>query len=175
MLGAFVPAIVSAGELGLPEPEETGETFLENAKIKAIAAAKASGHPALADDSGLCVHALNDQPGLYSARWGGEAKDFKMAMTRVNAELGDHPDRTAHFACVLVLAWPDGHTEYAEGRCDGTIVWPMRGDGGHGYDPVFQPAGETRTFAEMKAEEKHSYSHRGRAVEAIKAYFPAHD
>ncbi|HUY68227.1 MAG TPA: RdgB/HAM1 family non-canonical purine NTP pyrophosphatase [Alphaproteobacteria bacterium] len=164
LLSPYVKDIVAAGDLGLPEPDETGATFEENAIIKARAAATISGSVALADDSGLCVHTLNGAPGIYSARWGGLQKDFRMAMTRVHEEMGAAQDRSAHFACVLALAWPDGHCETVEGRVDGNIVWPPRGEGGHGYDPVFVPEGCARTFAEMGAEEKNALSHRGRAV-----------
>lgn len=161
--------ILSAGALGLPEPEETGTTFLENATLKALAAAKASGHPALADDSGLCVAALGDQPGVQTARWGGPSRDFVFAMNRVQNELGAAQDRSARFVCTLVMAWPDGHTETVEGVCAGQIVWPMRGQGGHGYDPVFQPEGETQSFAEMPAEKKNEISHRAKAFAALTA------
>lgn len=171
LLAPFGVEVTSAGDLGLPEPEETGTTFHENAMLKALAAAKASGVPALADDSGLCVNALGGEPGLYTGRWGGPEKDFMKAMARVNDLLGDAKDRSAYFICVLALAWPDGHTETVEGRCPGQIVWPVRGNGGHGYDPCFQPDGETRTFAEMSLEEKHGYSHRGRAIDNLKPYF----
>ncbi|MCM2344475.1 MAG: non-canonical purine NTP pyrophosphatase, partial [Alphaproteobacteria bacterium] len=139
LLGNYVQEFPSAGGLGLPEPEETGTTFLENATIKALAAAQATGMPALADDSGLCVNGLNGHPGVYSADWGGNPRDFNKAMQRIQDELGDNPDRSAYFVSVLVLAWPDGHTEHVEGRVAGTLVWPIRGDGGHGYDPMFVP------------------------------------
>ncbi len=168
LLSPFVGEMVSAGELGLPEPEETGTTFQENALIKARAAAKASRLPALADDSGLCVKALSGEPGIYSARWAGPGKDFMKAMRRIHEELAENEDRSAFFIAALALVWPDGREELFEGRCEGTIVWPPRGDKGHGYDPCFQPAGETRTFAEMKAAEKDAQSHRGRAVRALK-------
>ena len=158
---------ISAGDLGLPEPEETGDTFTANAKLKALASATASGLPALADDSGLAVTALGGDPGIYSARWAGPAKDFDLAMRLVHEKLGDNPDRTAAFIAVLCLAWPDGHTECFEGRCEGEIVWPPRGDACFGYDPVFRPAGESRTFAEMEAQEKHAISHRARAFDGL--------
>jgi len=167
MLDGKVQKLLSSGELDLPEPVEDGATFLDNAKIKALAGAKASGLPCLADDSGLCVDALGGNPGIYSARWGGQEKDFNKAMNLVNERMGDNPDRSAHFMAVLVLAWPDGHFEYAEGKVDGTIVWPPRGAHGHGYDPVFMPKGETRTYAEMTMGEKNAYSHRGRALKAL--------
>ncbi|WP_367160642.1 RdgB/HAM1 family non-canonical purine NTP pyrophosphatase [Kozakia baliensis] len=161
--------IVSAAELGLPEPEETADSFAGNAEIKALAAARASGLPALADDSGFCVRALDGRPGIYSARWGGPTRDFDAAMARVNDELGASPDRHAAFVAVLCLAWPDGETRCVEGRCEGEAVWPPRGAGGHGYDPIFVPKGETRSFAEMNGDEKNAVSHRGRALEKFLA------
>ncbi len=163
LLGDYVREFPSAGDLGLPEPAETGTTFLENATVKALAAAQATGFPALADDSGLCVSGLNGQPGVYTADWAGVPRDFTKAMQRVHDELGDNPDRSAYFVSVLVLAWPDGHTEYVEGRVDGTLIWPVRGAGGHGYDPMFVPEDRAQTFAEMALEEKGAISHRGRA------------
>ncbi len=166
--------IVGAGALGLTEPEETGTTFIENALLKARAAVAASGLPALADDSGLAVYALGGAPGVYSADWAGPGKDFAPAMQRVQHELGSVADRTAAFVAVLVLAWPDGHYETAEGRVEGTIVWPPRGTGGFGYDPIFQPNGESETFGEMAVGEvglarKAAFSHRGRAFRALAA------
>ena len=172
LLGFHVKSIVSSGDLGLKEPEETGKTFIENARLKAKAAAKAANNVALADDSGLSVTALDNAPGIYSARWAGPGKDFAMAMRRVNEELGDAKDRSAAFVCALVLAWPDGHTEMVEDRVEGTIVWPPRGEAGFGYDPIFVPAGRSQTFAEMPQEEKDSLSHRSKAVrELIRKYF----
>lgn len=153
----------SAGELNLPEPEETGATFAENARLKALAAAKASGKPALADDSGLCVNALGGEPGIYSARWAGPEKDFNRAMKRIYQLLGSDPDRSACFICTLALVWPDGHVEEFEGRIDGTLVWPPRGDNGFGYDPMFVPEGHEITFGEMEPVRKHAISHRARA------------
>lgn len=167
LLRPYVEDIVSAKTLGLPEPEENGTTFSENALIKAQAAAKASGEVALADDSGLCVSDLDDAPGLFSARWAGPEHDYKKAMQRVQDELGYKQNRNAHFMCILALAWPDGHAELVKGRVNGMIVWPPRGDGGFGYCPIFQPLGETRTFAEMSEEEKDAISHRGKAVQAL--------
>lgn len=161
--------IVSAGELGLPEPDETGETFEDNARVKALAAARAADLAALADDSGFCVTALDGQPGVYSARWGGPDKDFAKAMARVNHQLGGHADRSAAFVAVLCLAWPDGETRCVEGRVEGDVAWPPRGAHGHGYDPIFLPEGSTRTFAEMAADEKNAISHRGRALERFLA------
>jgi len=167
MLAPFVKNIVSAGDMNLPEPEETGATFAENAILKAKAAAKASNRMALADDSGLCVTALKGNPGIYSARWAGANKDFSLAMKRINDDVGPATDRSAHFICVLALAWPDGHVETVEGRVDGHITWPPNGDQGHGYDPIFTPLGHSLTFAEMEAEEKHALSHRGIAVRKL--------
>jgi XTP/dITP diphosphohydrolase len=166
---------VSAGELGLPEPEETGTTFQANARIKAVAAANAAKLPAFADDSGLVVDALDGQPGIHSARWAGAAKDFAAAMARIERllqERGAREDarRTAHFVSALCVAWPDGHLEEVEARVDGTLVWPPRGTAGFGYDPMFLPDGHTRTFGEMTSVEKHGLpplglglSHRAKA------------
>ena len=163
--------VVSAKALDLPEPEETGTTFVMNAELKARAAADLSGLPALADDSGLCVDALGGDPGIFSARWGGEAKDFGEAMRRVEAKLGelDDPPRDAHFVCALALAWPDGHVEWFEGRVDGTLAWPPRGDRGFGYDPMFVPDGRSETFGEMDQDEKHTISHRADAFRQLVA------
>ena len=163
--------VVSAGALDLPEPEETGTTFVMNAELKARAAADLAGLPALADDSGLCVDALNGDPGIFSARWGGEQRDFGMAMRLIEEKLRAIPDapRDAHFVCALALAWPDGHVEWFEGRVDGTLVWPPRGDKGHGYDQVFQPVGEDRTFGEIDEAEKNGISHRGDAFRQMVA------
>ncbi|MFN3827996.1 MAG: RdgB/HAM1 family non-canonical purine NTP pyrophosphatase [Micavibrio sp.] len=163
LLGDYVREFPSAGDLNLPEPAETGTTFLENATIKALAAAQATGIPALADDSGLCVNGLGGQPGVYTADWLGPQRDPVVGMQRVQNELGDASDRSAYFVSVLVLAWPDGHIEHVEGRVDGTLIWPVRGAGGHGYDPMFVPEDFDRTFAEMSLEEKGRISHRGRA------------
>lgn len=169
MLSPFGVKIVSAGKLGLPAPDETGTTFEDNATLKALAATRASGLPALADDSGLSVHALGHRPGVYSADWEGPTRDALVAMRRIQDELAKHgvPDtstaRAATFHCVLALAWPDEHLELFHGTCDGSIVWPARGSGGHGYDPCFQPEGDTRTTAQMSDAEKNAISHRGRA------------
>ena len=168
-------SVVSAGELGLPEPEETGTTFAENALIKARAAAAASGLPALADDSGLCVDALDGAPGIHSARWGGPEKDFDMAMRLIEEKLqaagAVEPDqRKAHFTCALALAWPDGEAKVFEGEVHGRLVWPPRGEKGFGYDPVFVPEGHEITFAEMEPEQKHAMSHRARAFEKLVAW-----
>jgi XTP/dITP diphosphohydrolase len=166
---------VSAGKLGLPEPEETGVSFAENAALKALAAAKASGLPALADDSGLEVAALGGEPGIHSARWGGAARDFGLAMERVHRELeaSGARDQTANFICVLALASPDGGAEMFEGKVFGTLTWPPRGTRGFGYDPIFVPEGYKETFGEMKPELKDSISHRARAFE--KLMLTAHD
>ncbi|MHA1536534.1 MAG: RdgB/HAM1 family non-canonical purine NTP pyrophosphatase [Alphaproteobacteria bacterium] len=163
LLAPFMLESVSAGALGLPEPVEDGDSFAANAAIKALAACRASGLPALADDSGLCVAALGGEPGIHSARWAGEDKDFTAAMARIEAALTGKPNRRAHFICVLALAWPDGHVECFEGRVDGALVWPPRGSHGFGYDPVFQPVGHEITFGEMAPEKKHAMSHRARA------------
>ncbi|GGC52286.1 non-canonical purine NTP pyrophosphatase [Chelatococcus reniformis] len=159
LLGPFGVDAVSAGELGLPEPEETGTTFAENAAIKARAAT-VSGWPALADDSGICVDALDGAPGIFSARWGGPAKDFAAAMARIDAELsrrgiGRDRARTGHFVSALVVAWPDGEDALFEGRVFGDLVWPPRGGQGFGYDPMFRPEGLAQTFGELSAEAKH--------------------
>ena len=154
---------VSAGELGLPEPEETGTSFRENARIKSMAAARGAQAPALADDSGLVVPALGGDPGIHSARWAGSGRDFSLAMERVERALGGATDRRATFVCALSLAWPDGQVEDFEGRVDGTLVWPPRGARGFGYDPMFLPDGHEETFGEMEPAEKHAISHRARA------------
>ncbi len=170
--------LVSAGELGLPEPEEDGYMFSENAAIKAVAACKASDLPALSDDSGLCVDALDGAPGLFSANWAGPGKDFGPAMARVLAELAKRgatspEQRRAHFTSALVIAWPDGHQELFEGRVFGTIVDAPRGTGGFGYNPIFQPDGYTETFAEMtttvKSGADEALSHRARAFAQLAA------
>jgi XTP/dITP diphosphohydrolase len=187
LLAPYGIEAVSAGELGLAEPDETGTMFSENAAIKAHAA-QAAGLPAFADDSGLCVEALDGAPGLFSARWAGPAKDFALAMERVERELQrrgavEPPSRRAHFVSALVLAWPDEHEELFEGRVHGTLVWPPRGHRGFGYDPMFQPDGHVNTFGELPAEEKHGISwtaaggqglsHRARAfVELASACLP---
>ena len=156
----------SAADFGLPEPDETEATFAGNAALKAQAACDATGLPALADDSGLAVTALGGAPGIYSARWAGEPRDFDRAMGRVHTELTDSgsEDRSAAFVCTLALVEPGGAPRSYEGRVEGQIVWPPRGDGGFGYDPIFVPNGETRTFAQMSMDEKKSMSHRGRAI-----------
>jgi XTP/dITP diphosphohydrolase len=175
LLAPYGVETVSAADLGLPEPEETGVTFAENAILKALAGADGAGLPALADDSGLVVPALDGQPGIYSARWaeGADGKrDFGLAMGRVVDELGER-DKAAYFICALCLAWPDGHSELFEGRVAGRITWPMRGDKGFGYDPIFQPDGYDITFAEMEPGKKHAMSHRANAFrQLIDACFP---
>ncbi len=164
--------VVSAAELGLPEPAETGESFAANARIKALAAARASGLAALADDSGLVVAALDGAPGIHSARWAGRGRDFARAMERVERELdakgASRPaQRRAAFVAALCLAWPDGHAEVFEGTVEGTLVWPLRGDKGFGYDAMFRPDGHDLTFGEMEAPAKHAISHRARAFEKL--------
>lgn len=176
LLRPFAVEVVSAAELRLPEPEETGTTFAANSELKARAAAAGSGLPALADDSGLAVNALGGEPGVLSARWAGPDRDFGMAMVRVHEALGSAPDRSARFVCVLTLAWPDGHAESFEGIVAGTIVWPPRGERGFGYDPIFEPHGHEITFGEMDPDAKHRISHRAAAFrKLIEACFvPAH-
>ena len=165
--------VVSASELNLLEPEETGNSFVANAKLKADAAALATKLPALADDSGMAVHGLEGAPGIYSARWGGPDKNFDVAMARVNDELGDNPDRTARFVCALALTWPDGHCEVFEGEVAGTLVWPPRGEKGFGYDPMFLANGDAGTYGEIDPVDKHAGSHRAAAFEMlVEACFP---
>ncbi len=161
--------IVSAGDLDLPEPEETEPDFAGNARLKALAAARACGLPALADDSGFCAAALNGAPGVLSARWAGPDKDFAVAMDRVHQGIGPDGETRAWFVCVLCLAWPDGHTESFLGRVDGQIAWPPRGTLGFGYDPMFVPAGASLTYGETDPEEKHATSHRARAFAQLLA------
>ncbi|MEE2997011.1 MAG: RdgB/HAM1 family non-canonical purine NTP pyrophosphatase [Pseudomonadota bacterium] len=167
LLSPWAVEVVSAGELGLPEPEETGNTFIANAKLKADAAALKANLPALADDSGLAVYALNGEPGIYSARWGGPRKDFGAAMARVNDEIGDNPDRRAQFVCALALTWPDAHSEVFEGTVEGKVVWPPRGGRGFGYDPMFVADGDVGTYGEIDPEKKHSNSHRAVAFRKL--------
>ena len=162
LLAPFAIDAVSAGTLGLAEPEETGTSFEANAALKAKAAADASGLPAIADDSGLVVPALGGAPGIYSARWAGASKDFGFAMKRVHAQLGER-DRSARFVAVLALAWPDGSLELFRGEAPGRLVWPPRGERGFGYDPMFVPLGGSQTFGEMEPAEKHKISHRAHA------------
>jgi XTP/dITP diphosphohydrolase len=169
LLSVYGVEAVSAGELGLPEPEETGTSFAANARIKAVAAATAAKMPAFADDSGLAVDTLDGAPGIHSARWAGPDKDFRRAMNEVQTKLIERgakaPERRrAHFVAALCVAWPDGHVEEFEARVNGTVVWPPRGDKGFGYDPLFLPDGHTRTFGEMSAEEKHGLPPRGQGL-----------
>ena len=165
---------VSAKQLDLPEPVENGTTFFANAEIKARAAADLSGLPSLADDSGLCVDALGGEPGVYTADWAETptGRDWRLAMQKVEDALaakGPEAGRDAHFVCVLALAWPDGHVEWFEGRAEGSLTWPPRGTVGFGYDPVFVPEGDTRTFAELDPTEKHAISHRADAFRQLVA------
>ena len=180
LLAPYGIECISAGALGLPEPVESGTTFIEHALIKARAAAEASGIVSLADDSGLSVTALGGRPGVYTADWaerqrfeGTPGRDWYMAMGKVEGllcEQGDDVDRSCWFSCVLALAWPDGETAVYEGRANGTLTWPPRGTMGFGYDPVFVPLGETRTFAEHDPEEKHAISHRADAFAKLVKY-----
>ncbi len=187
LLGPYGIEPVSAASLDLPEPDEIGATFVDNADLKARSAADLSGLPSLADDSGLCVEALGDRPGIFSARWAiadprvspeagpGEVageRDFVRAMQRVHDEVeaaGPDASRNAHFVCALALCWPDGHSEWFEGRVDGTLAWPPRGEDGFGYDPIFVPAGHDVTFGEMDPAEKHEISHRADAFRKLVA------
>lgn len=169
LLAPYGIAAVSAGELGLAEPEETGTSFRANARIKAMAAATASKLPAFADDSGLAVDALDGAPGIHSARWAGPAKDFSQATQRIEdllrARGAKKPDRRkAHFVCALCVAWPDGHVEEFAATVEGTLTWPPRGTLGFGYDPMFLPDGHTRTFGEMPSDEKHGLPPRGKGL-----------
>ena len=173
LLGPHGIEPVSAADLDLPEPDENGVTFMDNAELKARLAADLSGLPALADDSGLCVDALGGEPGIFSARWAGEDRDFNVAMERVhNQMLERDPEagRNAHFICALALCWPDdGQGELFEGRVDGMLVWPPRGNNGFGYDAMFQPIGYDKTFGEMDPAEKHAISHRADAFNKLVA------
>jgi XTP/dITP diphosphohydrolase len=169
LLAPYGIVAISAGELKLAEPDETGMSFRENARIKAEAAAKAAGLPAFSDDSGLAVDALDGAPGIYSARWAGPDKNFPRAMETIEQKLVERgattPERRkAQFVSALCVAWPDGHAEEFEARVDGTLVWPPRGDQGFGYDPMFLPDGHTRTFGEMPSEEKHGLPPRGKGL-----------
>lgn len=167
LLAPFNLDVVSAAELDLPEPEETGTTFVANAVLKAEAAVQGSGLPCLADDSGLAVEGLDGDPGIYSARWAGPERDFDMAMGLVNEKLGDNANRRAYFISVLSLAWPDGHLETFEGRVHGTMIWPPRGTGGFGYDPMFMPDGYDKTCGEIPYDEKQRISHRAVAFQKL--------
>ena len=168
LVGPYGLEVVSAGELGLPEPDETGTTFAANAELKALASARTSGLPALSDDSGLEVEALGGAPGIYSARWAGPSKDFAVAMAEVERQLQAKgatapAQRRANFTAALCLAWPDGRTETFEGKVFGSLVLPPRGTKGFGYDPMFLADGEQQTFGEMEPAAKHAISHRARA------------
>jgi XTP/dITP diphosphohydrolase len=169
LVAPFGVSAVAAGELGLAEPEETAPDFVGNARLKATAAAIAAGLPALADDSGFCVAALDGAPGVVSARWAGPNRDFLAAMQRVQRECGANPDRRAWFVCALCLAWPDGETASFLGRVEGRMVWPPRGDLGFGYDPMFAPFGQNLSYGEMAPAEKHATSHRARAMAQLAA------
>ena len=166
LLAPFAINTVSAAALGIAEPEETGDSFEANAALKAEAAVAASGLPAIADDSGLIVRELGGAPGIYSARWAGPAKDFRVALQRVHRELGDR-DRSAQFVAVLALAWPDGDLELFRGEVAGKLVWPPRGERGFGYDPIFVPEGGVATFGEIDPAQKHRISHRARAFAKV--------
>ena len=169
LLAPYCVEAMSAGELGLPEPDETGTSFRDNARVKAQAASKAAGLPAFADDSGLVVDALDGAPGIHSARWAGVDRNFARAMATIEEKMRERgataPEhRRAHFVSALCIAWPDRHTEEFEARVDGILVWPPRGDKGFGYDPMFLPDGHERTFGEMESEEKHSLPPRGKGL-----------
>jgi XTP/dITP diphosphohydrolase len=169
LLARYGIATEAAGDLGLAEPQETGKTFADNARIKAVAAARASGKVSFADDSGLVIDALDGEPGIHSARWAGPDKDFRAAMNRIQTLLIERgakapEQRRAHFVAALCLAWPDGHVEDFEGRVEGIAVWPPRGDKGFGYDPLFCPDGFDRTFGQMSAEEKHGLPPQGKGL-----------
>lgn len=167
LVAPFAVEVVSAGALGLAEPEETGASFEANAALKALTAARASGLPALADDSGLCVRALDGAPGIHSARWAGPDKDFAVAMRRVEDRLRGEGDRRAYFVTALALAWPDGTVEVFRGEVHGALVWPPRGNRGFGYDPMFLPDGGDKTFGEMAPDAKHAISHRANAFRKL--------
>jgi len=176
LLADFPVRVVGASQKGLSEPVEDGSTFIENARIKARAAVEATGLPALADDSGIEIDALSGAPGVYTADWAEtpDGRDFVMAMTRTHEALlesGVASPWTARFCCTFVLAWPDGGEEVFEGRMEGQVVWPMRGEQGHGYDPIFQPRGKDITFGEMDLADKNRISHRADAFRKLKAVF----
>jgi XTP/dITP diphosphohydrolase len=172
LFGDKVKKLSAASDYGVEAPEETGTTFFENALIKAQTVAKATGKPALADDSGLCIDALDGAPGVYSADWAEQKdkpRDFTMAMNKVNTLMAGNPDKKAHFVSCLVLAWPDGHYEVVEGHAHGHITWPPRGTNGFGYDPIFTPEGDTRTYGEMSGDEKNATNHRAVAFKKLLA------
>lgn len=167
LLEPFGIEVITAASMNIPSPDETGDTFEDNSREKALYYASIANLPALADDSGLCVTALDGAPGVYSARWAGVEQDYAMAMGQVQNMLGESSDRTAKFKCVLTLAWPDGHTEVFHGEIPGEIATFSRGESGFGYDSIFIPEGHDRTFAEMEPIEKQTISHRARALEAL--------
>jgi len=172
LLGPYVTGFPSASELNLAEPEETGATFIANAELKALAAATVAGKPALADDSGLAVYALDGAPGIHSARYAERpdgTRDFTFAMEKLNRALAEMTDRRAAFKCALSVAWPDGHCETVEGRVEGVLDWPPRGDKGFGYDPIFVPNGYSETFGQMEPGQKHAMSHRADAFAKLVA------
>lgn len=172
LFGDRVKKLSAASDYGVEAPAETGTTFIENALIKAQAVAKATGKPALADDSGLCIDALDGAPGVYSADWAeepGKPRDFGMAMNKVNALMKGSTDKKAHFVSCLILAWPDGHYEVVEGKAHGTITWPPRGEQGFGYDPIFVPDGDSRSYGEMSSDEKNATNHRAVAFKKMLA------
>jgi XTP/dITP diphosphohydrolase len=172
LMAPYGMELVSAADLDVPEPEETGTSFAANAELKARFSADLTGLPALADDSGLCVDALDGDPGIFSARWAGEPRDFGRAMELVESNLkakGPDAGRDAHFVCALSICWPDGHVVTVEGRVDGHLVWPPRGDKGFGYDPMFQPIGHDISFGEMDPAAKHAMSHRADAFRKLVA------
>lgn len=180
LLSPFGIDAISAADLDLAEPEETESSFAGNARLKAVEAARASGLPALSDDSGLSAEALDGAPGIHSARWAGPDRDFALAMRNLEEHLqakgATSPEkRRAHFTCALCLAWPDGEAQVFEGRIDGTLVWPPRGMRGFGYDPVFLADGETETFGEMEPQRKHAMSHRARAFALFKHFIASDD
>ena len=171
LLSPYVGKVYSAADLSLPEPEETGSTFVENSELKARMATKSSGLPALADDSGLVVPSLGGAPGIYSSRWSGANKDFDSAMKKIEARLKGIEDRRAFFVCALSLSWPNGHIETAEGKILGKIIWPPKGDKGFGYAPIFLPNGYKISFGEMEPEKKHKISHRAKAFKKLTAEY----
>ncbi|MCY3830706.1 MAG: RdgB/HAM1 family non-canonical purine NTP pyrophosphatase [Rhodospirillaceae bacterium] len=173
LLAPLAVTVRAAGELGLPEPDETEDSFAGNALLKARAAAAAAGLPALADDSDLAVRALGGEPGIHSARWAGPERDFALAMATVNRALGDAEDRRAAFVCALALVSPEGGEAVFEGRVEGRLVWPPRGEHGFGYDPIFVPNGHEATFGEMEPVAKHAISHRARAFAKLLAAWRA--
>lgn len=175
ILAPFDIEVLSAGDLNLSEPEETGTTFVENALIKAVSACKESNMVAIADDSGLCVHALDNRPGIYSARYNEPKKNgFEYAMKCLDTELKektDNSDRSAHFSCAIAIAFPDGSTKTFEGIVNGTLCWPFRGNAGFGYDPMFVPDGYDKSFAELSSDIKNKISHRANALRLFTEYF----